>query len=260
MVRKYSSENKLDKPDLNKIRTAAIWVPQPQVLSTKRGIHRFFWDLHYPLPDILKDRDSTEESYGIWALPGEYTVKLTLNGRSYTQPLLVRNDPRIKETQSDLVRQFEFAKQIQAERVKIASATREAQKLLKDSESIRPKTSADVASKIEAFQHAITDLTELRTVTPEYGTPDSYPGKITSLLFLSTSMKALQAVVDTTDGAPSPDVVSGFAKLRVNLKNTLADWVELKAKWLPGLNAVLQRENLSPLSPTGSEDVHGVGR
>jgi len=30
------------------------------------------------------------------AAPGSYTVKLTVNGKSYTQPLIVKADPRVR--------------------------------------------------------------------------------------------------------------------------------------------------------------------
>jgi hypothetical protein len=33
-------------------------------------------------------------------LPGTYTVKLIVDGQTYSQPLVVRNDPRVGESQS----------------------------------------------------------------------------------------------------------------------------------------------------------------
>ena len=72
-------------------------------------MHRFTWDLHYdPIPpeDIADNGD--EEATGAvpgrtyetinapWAPPGQYTVRLTVNGTRYTQPITVRMDPRVK--------------------------------------------------------------------------------------------------------------------------------------------------------------------
>jgi hypothetical protein len=44
------------------------------------------------------------------ALPGEYTVKLALNGRTWEQPLTVRLDPRVSATSDDLRVYYEVRK------------------------------------------------------------------------------------------------------------------------------------------------------
>jgi photosystem II stability/assembly factor-like uncharacterized protein len=72
--------------------------------SAAAGMHRFVWDLHaaptgearrrggeYPISAIYRDTPGLQ---GEWMPPGAYTVKLTVDGRSYTQPLIVRPDPR----------------------------------------------------------------------------------------------------------------------------------------------------------------------
>ena len=45
-------------------------------------------------------------------LPGEYSVKLTVEGRSYTQPLTVKIDPRVKTPFAGLLQQFTLARRI----------------------------------------------------------------------------------------------------------------------------------------------------
>jgi hypothetical protein len=67
-------------------------------------MHRFVWDLHaapsgevrrrggeYPISAIFQDTPGVQ---GEWMPPGTYTVRLTVDGRSYTQPLTVVPDPR----------------------------------------------------------------------------------------------------------------------------------------------------------------------
>jgi hypothetical protein len=67
-------------------------------------MHRFVWDLHaapagggrrrggeYPISAIYQDTPGTQ---GEWMPPGSYIVKLTVDGRTYTQPLTVKPDPR----------------------------------------------------------------------------------------------------------------------------------------------------------------------
>jgi hypothetical protein len=67
-------------------------------------MHRFVWDLRYTPPDALRHdypmtavyHNTPREPRGPIALPGEYTVKLTVDGKSFTQPLTLKMDPRVK--------------------------------------------------------------------------------------------------------------------------------------------------------------------
>jgi len=85
------------------------------VLSGQPGLHRFVWDLHhappaapsfsYPIAAIAFD--TPREPRGPWAVPGTYTVRLTVDGRTLTQPLRVKLDPRVKTSPEDLRAQLE---------------------------------------------------------------------------------------------------------------------------------------------------------
>ena len=68
-------------------------------------MHRFVWDLHgRPVrgggrrggdePAISAIEGDTPVAQGEWMPPGEYEVKLTAGGRSDSQRLLVKADPR----------------------------------------------------------------------------------------------------------------------------------------------------------------------
>ena len=83
------------------------WPAPQQRLSTRAGLHRFTWDMRYqPIGD--NPRSGEVEATGAvphrsehtpaapWAPAGRYTVRLTVNGKAYTQPLTVRLDPRVK--------------------------------------------------------------------------------------------------------------------------------------------------------------------
>jgi hypothetical protein len=78
-----------------------------RALSTNVGTNRINWDLRYDDPpgynaDINNQMNSapgqvTPGPHGPLALPGTYTVKLLVDGATYTQTLVVHNDPRIGE-------------------------------------------------------------------------------------------------------------------------------------------------------------------
>jgi hypothetical protein len=79
-----------------------------RALSTNVGTHRINWDLRYDdppgyNPDINNQMNSapgqvTPAPHGPLALPGTYTVKLLVDGATYTQTLVVHNDPRVGES------------------------------------------------------------------------------------------------------------------------------------------------------------------
>jgi photosystem II stability/assembly factor-like uncharacterized protein len=119
LVRRYSSEDPVE-PVRDTGNVPAYWIRPAQVLAAAGGMHRFVWDLHYTRPAGVATsypisavyQDTAPEPNGVWALPGAYTVKLTVAGRTYTQPLTLRMDPRVKTPAAALLQQFTLSKRI----------------------------------------------------------------------------------------------------------------------------------------------------
>jgi len=100
VVRSFSSADQPAAPSAS-LDVPLHWLRPFQALSGAPGMHRFIWDLHaapqggFPGgPPISATEHDTPERQGAWLPPGIYTVKLTADGRSYTQPLSVKPDPR----------------------------------------------------------------------------------------------------------------------------------------------------------------------
>ena len=117
-VRRYASDEQA--PPVKDVgNVPAYWIRPVRILSADAGLHRFVWDLHYPPPPggqeypiAATPRDTAPEPKGPWVLPGTYTVKLTANGRSVTQPLTVKMDPRVKTPPLGLQQQFTLSKRL----------------------------------------------------------------------------------------------------------------------------------------------------
>lgn len=253
VVRHFSSEDKPAKPDPGKIVVAPDWFAPPSALSNTRGMHRFLWDLHYPIPATLAGEPTTNtfEPKGRWVLPGRYTLKLTAGSSALTQPLLIKNDPRVQIQDTGLIQQFDLARRIETERIALSGPTKEVRNLLTQTAAIRAKASPALARKLSAFEEAIKADTELEAAASEWGGPP--PTKVTSFSYLDDAWAALQNTVDDADAAPSPDVLSGFEKQHAAQQTALNKWEQTKAQWLPALNKALHREHLSPLTPSGTE-------
>jgi photosystem II stability/assembly factor-like uncharacterized protein len=98
VIRKYSSEDKPAAVNLETLNIPAYWVRQPETVSTAAGMHRWIWDLRPTPPPRPAGGGGGFGGRGgsSLVLPGVYTVKLSVGGKSLTQPLIVRADPRAK--------------------------------------------------------------------------------------------------------------------------------------------------------------------
>ena len=98
-IRRYSSEDKFPPVDPDKLNFPPFWARTPEPLPATAGMHRFVWDLRPTPPPRPAGAGGGGGPFGRGAqpvLPGTYTVKLTVGGKSYTQPLQVKMDPRSK--------------------------------------------------------------------------------------------------------------------------------------------------------------------
>ena len=99
VFRRYSSEDRAPVVDPNTLSIPSFWVPAPKSLSMEAGMHRWIWDLR---PTPTTRGGGAGGGGGFFgrsagsALPGTYTVRLTVNSKSYSQPLIVEWDSRLK--------------------------------------------------------------------------------------------------------------------------------------------------------------------
>ncbi len=119
LVRRFSSDD-VPEPMLEGQNVPPLWVRPPEALSTTTGLHRFAWDLTYERPVGVRlsypisaiAGYTPAEPRGPIAMPGRYTVRLTVDGRTESQPLIVKMDPRVTTTTIGLRRQFELSMRI----------------------------------------------------------------------------------------------------------------------------------------------------
>ena len=102
VLARFESTDRPAPPD-PALNVPLYWLRPFRRPETTAGMHRFVWDLHAaptapPKPDdeptIAAIYADTPLHQGEWVPPGNYTVKLTVGGKSYTQPLVVKPDPR----------------------------------------------------------------------------------------------------------------------------------------------------------------------
>ena len=173
-------------------------------------------------------------------LPGQYKIVLSVGGKSYTQPLTVRMDPRVKTSPEDLSRQFELDQ-------KIADALHRDYEALQQVRSLRSQLKA-LAGGPDAIKKTAAEL-EAKAASIEgeeggYGTRYLSTPEGRSLARLNSGFSALVSALDTADAAPTTQQVAMFAELDKALEEQLSAWGELKAKDIPELNEQLKKAGL----------------
>jgi hypothetical protein len=114
IIRTYSNTDKPYTIPPNNV--PPYWIRPQEIISGSAGSHRFVWDVHhtpletppsYPIAAIY--RNTAPDPTSPWAMPGTYTIRLKVDGKNYTQPLLVRMDPRVKTNSADLQKQYDIS-------------------------------------------------------------------------------------------------------------------------------------------------------
>jgi len=231
------------------------WVLQPKILSAAAGMHRFVWDLHYTAPSSLDHEYPISavphatplEPQGVRAIPGSYTVKLTVGGKSWTQPLTVRMDPRVKVEPGALGRQFAM----ESDAVRGMNESFDALKTVK---SLREELK-DRAAKAGkgALGDAITaldkKLEELEGAKQQafFGLPPTGKEKET-LATLNQHFGALLRIADSCDCVAPAQVQQEARELNTSRIALLAEWTQIRQTGVPALNKQLSGAGLAPVS------------
>jgi len=160
-VRRYSSDD-APEPPVEGRNIPDYWIRPPQQLSAAAGSHRFVWDLRHARPAVANFsypiaavyRNTDKEPRGSWVLPGRYTVRLTVDGTRYEQPLVVRMDPRVKTPPASLARMYAASRGIDSALTQV-------------SEAIKAAPSGSKADELRRLQGQLAQLFDLMEETDD---------------------------------------------------------------------------------------------
>jgi hypothetical protein len=239
-VRKYSSSSDApEKYDPRKLRVPEYWIRPLQTVSTKAGMHRFLWDMHYtPVPDVEPDypmsatyRNTPPRSTSPWIAPGNYTVVLTVDDKSLRQPITVEMDPRVKASATDLQEQFNLASQLYQLRMQLAPIGKKFGDIADQLTKLKARAAerTDVTQKLEEFGQTLQ----------KFGPPHPRPGAAPSL-FVLESITRLFDESQGADAAPTAAVKAAAGEVQTKVGTTMELWKKLIDVDLPALNEQLK--------------------
>ncbi len=262
VIRTYSSskasplEEPLD-PDDKK--------PQKQI-KLEDGLNRFVWDLHYEGANRVPGYylwEYNDGAKGPLALPGNYQVRLTANGKSLTAPFEVKLDPRVKTPQSDLEKQFKLQMDVREQLNRVYYAVNQIQDVREQLDGLKKrlvpgdamKTLFDGASALDAKLIAVRDpLINFRISASEDSLAYA-PGIDAKLAFLS------MAVAGFADSAPTEAQYQEFDKLKKQTDELLAGWEQVRNTDITSFQKLAAEQNVHSIyvPDVRSERVVGGG-
>ncbi len=254
VVRTYSSTEPVLDPDpgkdmaaydevCKKTPTAAycglpLYWPAPQfIVSPKAGMHRFNWDLKFdPVSpqDLVPAGDEeatgavpgrTYPNYNVpWVPPGSYTVRLTADGVTRTQPIVVKLDPRVRITPLALSQLSSLSTGLYWQAVAAHRAFNEAQAL---ASTLEARSGADVdAVKGELEALAPTGLQRNARVQRRRGGGPAAP----TLESASNALQAAAMAMQGAEVAPTATQIAAATAAQAQAKPLLARWAAVKVK------------------------------
>ena len=254
LVRRFSSTDKPEEVNPKDINVPMYWVRPPRVLSAQKGMHRFIWDLTYPVPDLLSrdfpisaiSHDTPLDPEGATVLPGKYTVTLSIAEQVVEKtPLEVRMDPRAKTSPEDLQRHFDLDRKIADALHRDYEALQEVKSLVAQLKAASAKNSkAELAQSIKELEAKVAAI---EGTEGGYGSRYLTTPEGRSLARLNGGFGAMLAQLDTADAAPTTQESEMFGQLEKALEEQLTAWTQLKTKDVPALNPQLKKAGLPPI-------------
>lgn len=247
VVRRYASTDKLPatQEELEKQLIPVYWIKTPQVLSAAPGMHRWVWDLHYTRPVAAHyeypisavPHETPTVPQGPLALPGSYTVRLTAGGHSYSEPLTIQMDPRVKASGADLDQLFHSESQLAAMVTSSSEAAMQAHSIREQLAKAAPRAEATAA----ALKHLDAHLAALLDGDEAKGKP--------GLDDVSAEVSALYTQVGQADAAPTAAQQQAMTHVSGELKTVLGEWEQLRTTELPAANRQLRSVHEKVLNP-----------
>lgn len=248
VVRRFRSDDKLQQTKPESVAFTANWIEKTRPLVNEAGTHRFVWDLRFMAPGSVRD-PSSRSAEGLLVPPGSYTVKLSANGQSKTQPLLIKMDPRLTVSQAALEEQFALGKKLEAQREEVNAAVAVA-KHLKEQIQERKKDGIKAAKLRDALEELASEIE--RGIDSEadggFGLP-SLPGEEhPPLQRIANGLGSLRGIVESADAAPSEDAKTAAKKWQEMAKKSLGEWQGMLQQKLAAINSLLEKEHRQRLA------------
>ena len=248
VVRRVSNTDKpeITEEELKKQLIPLYWVRQPYALATTVGMHRFVWDLHYTAPDSTRHEypiaaiphNTPRYPLGPTALPGSFTVRLAVDGKTSTAPLTVKMDPRVKTPAAGLEKKFQAETRMAAVMTDSTQAVLQGRSIQAQLEKLSAEAGASIKDALEASEKKLTAL---------LGAPAGFlapPSADITLSRVNGEASTLYQQVWQVDAEPTASQMQALTQTEHDGTDVLKRWNDFKAADLPALNRLLRESKV----------------
>jgi photosystem II stability/assembly factor-like uncharacterized protein len=250
VVRHFSSSDKPDVSEeaLKKQLIPLYWLRPFKTPPQTPGMHRWTWSLHATAPISTRHEypiaavpfDTPRQPRGPSVLPGQYTVRLTIDGKVSTAKLTVKMDPRVKISTAALETKFHAESQMASLVSKTSEAVIQAGAILDQLQKVDQ-------SHVSANDTMTPFLKKLTALLGASGGPPAPGAERASLGRVNLQAATLYGQVWQADAQPTTSQLSAVAATDKAGAEVLQGWTEFKSKDLPELNHHLQELKVSEI-------------
>ena len=170
-------------------------------------------------------------------MPGSYSVTLTSGGKTLTQPLTVKMDPRVKTSTADLALQFDLSKKLEEMRAGLEPIGKTYQVLVRELEKVRePAAAKGLQDKVAALRKTLEGFSNASSVR-ETGTLEFY---------VLNKVRKLFNDLQQVDAAPTPQQEAAVQNLQRDAQSAMERWKTIPPA-VATLNAQLAASGIEPI-------------
>jgi hypothetical protein len=214
-------------------------------------MHRWLWDLHYTAPYSMRHdypisaitHDTPRYPLGPNAMPGTYTVRLNVDGKTSTAPLTVKMDPRVTTAADGLQKKFEAEAHLASIMSESTQALHQGASIRSQLDKLSEKGNAQVKASGTEFEKKLNAL---------LGTAGGFfapPSPEASLSSLNGQASGLYQQVWQVDAEPTAAQLQASATIDHDREDVMRRWNEFKQTDLPAMNRLLRQANIPELNP-----------
>ena len=222
-------------------------VKEVTTIPAGAGMNRYAWNLRWEWPVKIPGAFYVGTGpRGPLALPGNYTVKMTVGTQSQTQPLEIVVDPRIKNIDpADLQKQFDLQMQVREANTELHRAVNQIRELHAALKGLHPRLESEprlkpLLEQADALDKKVTPVEEELIQVNMKGTEANlaFPNMLNELFDSFTSS------LESGDGAPTQQQYEVFKRLRGRLDQQLEAWKQVLASDVPAFNEQVKKTDI----------------
>ncbi len=250
----------------------------------KAGMNRTAWDLRYEPPHLIALRTAAPDNPHIWdeprfrgkdsrpithwgiegaqvgpiAAPGKYTLRLTVNGQAFTQPLTILKDPHASSTDADIDASVKTLLRIRDDITRTSDMVNRIEWMRKQLEDVNAmlaeqKSKADLRKSVQQMDQKMQSV-EFKLITREDANSDdkyytdAYKVYL-NLIWLNGEVgTGAGDVAGGADFAPTPASLEVLQNIEKSLSEAAADYQNLMTQQVPAFDRTLTQQGITPLT------------